>query len=54
MTEEVWSVEDEAVFRPLYRKWQRIRSRKRNDANNRKKQYGPRTRLTVSGKKKEK
>ncbi len=42
--EEVWTVEDEAIFRPLYQKWQRIRSRQRLDNIGRIKRYGARKR----------
>lgn len=41
--EEVWTEQDEAVFRPLYRKLQRIRAKTRNDML-RIKKYGTRKR----------
>ncbi len=41
--EEVWTAEDEVVFRPLYQKWQRIRSRNRVDVSGRRKRYGARS-----------
>lgn len=43
MSEEAWLAEDEAVFRPLYRKLQRIRAKTRNDML-RIKKYGTRKR----------
>ena len=43
LSEEVWTEQDEAVFRPLYRKWQRIRSRVLVDRQmgGRKRRFGP-------------
>ena len=43
ITEEAWSIEDEMVFRPLYRKWQRIRNKRRVDAQagGRVRRFGP-------------
>jgi hypothetical protein len=41
--EETWTPQDEAAFRPLYKKWQRIQAKNRRNKT-RKKKYGPRKR----------
>jgi len=40
---DVWTPQDEAIYRPLRHKWERIYHRNRKDTKGRKKQYGPRT-----------
>lgn len=45
---EEWTSGDEAVFRPLYRKWQRIRKRQRLDAAGRKLPFKPRQKKRVA------
>jgi hypothetical protein len=43
---DIWTAEDEATFWPLYRKWERLRSKRRNNKT-RVKKFGARTRDTI-------
>ena len=46
--EDVWTAEDEAIYRPLRRKILRIDARRRKDKAGRKKRYGARRRKSDS------